>query len=1140
MEYLTYWSYTPPVLLVLFALFISPCTAEESTSFLRLNPVMHTEMINRIDLSADEEILATASDDKTVRLWDLLGGGRLYRVLRPPIGIGNEGKLFAVAMSPNGYQVATGGWTKGSYRGFGNHNIYLFNASNGEIVNRLIGLENTVLHLDYSPDSKYLAGVLSGSNGIRVWQLPNLTEVLRDMDYAGDSYWVEFSPDGKQLVSSSYDGYIRLYGHDSQKENLQLLHKETEIFKGKLPFAVRFSPDGEKIAVGFINSAYVAIVATKDLSLLYWTTPDQGGIGDLFVTAWSRDGEFLYGGGGYKKDSMLNILQWSNVGEDTIPTAWPTAWNTIMSLRTLANQRVLYVDSTPNWGILDADGKEILGHHRETVYFNKIFPDGLLVSEDAQIVQFELDTSLDQKTLNQKTPMRFSLPERRLFEVDHELEALDTPIPTSVDSTPEHLEISETQRYPIKNREVSEAPDTTTLPVVTNSAPEHLEISEIQRYLIEKGLFSGPVDNLMGPLTRTAIKKFQQAMNLPPSGKLDQPTMTALLVKKGLVNKQTKVLPPTLTAPDLEIKSWKNSAYPQLNGKPLSLQTNDTAISYAFSPLGNSLVLGTRFYLYHYDKEGQMLWQIKSPGIVWAVNVAANGKLLVAAFSDSTLRWFKLEDGSELLALYPHIDQRRWVAWTPAGIYAASVGADTLLGWHVNNRPEQAADFFPVRCLRELYYQPQTLIQVLTENSVLQTAAKDAGIAATLSEDKAVFPLKNEAIPIEDKAIPISDTPKVFPPRVLLQMPKDGDNFSNPEIELKYQLRFHGEPSPADLYLMVYGRPWRTIKATEQADSARGRITVTLPQQDVEIALIAKNVHGVSPPEVALLYWKGKKPSRPVQPVLYVLSIGISDYTDETLGDLPFAREDAAMFAAMWIQQTKYYREIKVKNLADSSYTEIMDSLAWLHQKVKPQDVVMVFFAGHSLQHQDTRKNSYFFLPANATPTSNTISTTMLIEAFSGIPSKVLLFMDTAYFNSLGVKSEELSPADIDGFANELSSPENGIIVFSSVVGTQSSQTEEGSHHGIFTTVLLEALSGKADHDGDGQLRLLEMGNYVSDRVSELTKGKQTPVLAIPETMTDFFTVGTVIKPPPLKATSMIEDKTDGSAKSESALPASE
>ncbi|NJO17433.1 MAG: hypothetical protein HC877_17325 [Thioploca sp.] len=551
-------------------------------------------------------------------------------------------------------------------------------------------------------------------------------------------------------------------------------------------------------------------------------------------------------------------------------------------------------------------------------------------------------------------------------------------------------------------------------------------------------------------------------------------------------------------------------------------------------------MLGTRFYLYHYDKEGQMLWQKKSPGIVWAVNVAANGKLLVAAFSDSTLRWFKLEDGSELLALYPHIDQRRWVAWTPAGIYAASVGADTLLGWHVNNGPEQAADFFPVRCLRELYYQPQTLIQVLTENSVPQTEANDAGIAATLSEDKAVSPSKDEAIPTEDKAIPIPDTPKIFPPRVLLQMPKDGDNFSNPEIELKYQLRFHGEPSPADLYLMVYGRPWRTIKATEQADPASGQITVTLPQQEVEIALIAKNVHGVSPPEVALLDWKGKKPSRSVQPVLYVLSIGISDYTDETLGDLPFAREDAAMFTAMWKQQTKYYRKIKVKNLADSSYTEIMDSLAWLRQEVKPQDVVMVFFAGHSLQHQDTRKNSYFFLPANATPTSNTISTTMLIEAFSGIPSKVLLFMDTAYFNLLGVKSEELSSADIDGFANELSSPENGIIVFSSVVGTQSSQTGEGGHHGIFTTVLLEALSGKADHNGDRQLSLLEIGNYVSNRVSELTQGKQTPVLAIPETMTDFFTVGTVVNSLSLKAISMTEDQADGSAKSESTLPTSE
>lgn len=1080
MEYLTYWSYTPQIMLVLLALFIFPCTAAESAAFLRLNPVMHTEIINRIDLDAAETVLATASDDKTVRLWDLLAGGRLYRVLRPPIGIGNEGKLFAVAISPDGFRLATGGWTKGGYRGFGNHNIYLFDTSNGEIVNRLIGLENVVLHLDFSPDGEYLAGVLSGNNGIRVWRRSNLTEVLRDVDYAGDSYWVEFSPDGNQLVSSSYDGYIRLYAHDSQKGNLQLWHK-AKIAEQKLPFAVRFSPDGEKIAVGFIDHARVAVLAAKDLSLLYWATPGDGGNGDLFITAWSRDGEFLYGGGGYKRDSMLNILQWPQAGKNTTPAEWPTAWNTIMSLSTLANQRVLYVESTPSWGIFDANGKEILTRRRETVYFNKNFPDGLLVSEDAQVVQFEHDT------LDQKTQMRFSLPERRLFEVHRETaEAPATPVPTAV-----------------------------------NSAAEHLEIGEAQRYLIKKKFFPGPVDNLMGSLTRIAIKKFQQAMSLPSHGQLDPPTIIALLAEETLVKKQTKVFPPTLTTPDLKIKSWKNSAYPQLNGKPLSLKKNDTAISYAVSPVGNSLVLGTRFHLYHYDKEGKMLWQKESPGIVWAVNIAANGKILVAAFSDSTLRWFKLEDGSELLALYPHADRRRWVAWTPVGVYAASVGADTLLGWHVNNKPEQAADFFPVRSLRGRYYQPQTLFQALTENSLPPIKTTGAEIAAT---------------PSEDKAVPIPDTPKVFPPRVLLQAPKDGEEFSNPEIEVKYQFRFHGEASPAELYLMVDARPWHTIKATEQADPAKGRITVTLPQRTLEIALIAKNVHGVSPPELALLNWKGK-PSPLVQPVLYVLSIGISDYTDEILGDLPFAREDTARFAAMWAQQTKYYREIKVKHLADSSHTEIMDGLAWLRQEAKPEDVVMVFFAGHSLQHEDIRENSYFFLPANATPTSNTISTTVLREAFSGMQSKVLLFMDTAYFNTLGVKSTELSPADVDGFAHELSSPENGIIVFSSAVGTQFSQTEEGGHHGLFTTALLEALNGKADHDGDGQLKLLEMGNYVSSRVSELTEGKQTPVLAVPETMVDFV-VGTVVKSPPSKATSMMEDEADGSAKSEPARQA--
>ncbi len=81
-----------------------------STQLLRIETGMHTARINGIDVDAAERFLVSASDDKTARVWDL-HDGKLLQILRPPQGDGNEGKLYAVAISPDGNTIAVGGFT---------------------------------------------------------------------------------------------------------------------------------------------------------------------------------------------------------------------------------------------------------------------------------------------------------------------------------------------------------------------------------------------------------------------------------------------------------------------------------------------------------------------------------------------------------------------------------------------------------------------------------------------------------------------------------------------------------------------------------------------------------------------------------------------------------------------------------------------------------------------------------------------------------------------------------------------------------------------------------------------------------------------------------------------------------------------
>lgn len=50
----------------------------------------------------------TASDGKTARVWEV-ASGRQLAVLRPPKDVGTEGKLYAVALSPDRAVAAVGG-----------------------------------------------------------------------------------------------------------------------------------------------------------------------------------------------------------------------------------------------------------------------------------------------------------------------------------------------------------------------------------------------------------------------------------------------------------------------------------------------------------------------------------------------------------------------------------------------------------------------------------------------------------------------------------------------------------------------------------------------------------------------------------------------------------------------------------------------------------------------------------------------------------------------------------------------------------------------------------------------------------------------------------------------------------------------
>ena len=175
----------------------------------------------------------------------------------------------------------------------------------------------------------------------------------------------------------------------------------------------------------------------------------------------------------------------------------------------------------------------------------------------------------------------------------------------------------------------------------------------------------------------------------------------------------------------LAITGWSDSSSPTLDGKPLRLDDPyERSQSLAVHPDNSLFVLGSDWSLRAFDSKGRLIWQRAATSVVWEVNLSRDGRLAIAAYDDGTIRWHRLDDGRELLALYVLADKQNWVAWTPEGFYGASAGAFGLLHWHVNRGFDAAAEAVPVNAIPGLR-RPDALALVLQE---LETA-RALGIA---------------------------------------------------------------------------------------------------------------------------------------------------------------------------------------------------------------------------------------------------------------------------------------------------------------------------------------------------------------------------------------------------------------------------
>ncbi len=219
----------------------APFTAiDPKEPILQLDPGGHLAKINDVKFTPDGRYLVSAGNDKVIRVWDL-ETGKTVRTLRGQIGAGSEGKILAIALSPDGQWLAAGGWM-GSQTDYENA-IRLYNFADGELVALLKGHNNVVLSLAFSPDSHLLVSGSADQTAI-LWDIASKQQRSTLSGHTDFIHAVAFTPDSKRVVTGSYDNTLRLWQVENG-QSIATLEGHTDKVR-----AVAISPQDGNIVSG--------------------------------------------------------------------------------------------------------------------------------------------------------------------------------------------------------------------------------------------------------------------------------------------------------------------------------------------------------------------------------------------------------------------------------------------------------------------------------------------------------------------------------------------------------------------------------------------------------------------------------------------------------------------------------------------------------------------------------------------------------------------------------------------------------------------------------------------------------------------------------------------------------------------------
>ncbi len=188
----------------------------------------HTQPVWATAISANGQVLASGSQDRTIVVWNAFTG-KLERTLK-----GHKDTVRSLAMSADGRILASGS---------GDTTIKLWNLPTGKLIGTFSGHSSPVWSVAIAPDGKTLISACEDGS-INIWNLRTGAAKTIESAHSSRIFTIALSPDGQTFATGSKDKTIKLWQLPTGKL-LRTINQHTDAVR-----TIAYSPDGRQLASG--------------------------------------------------------------------------------------------------------------------------------------------------------------------------------------------------------------------------------------------------------------------------------------------------------------------------------------------------------------------------------------------------------------------------------------------------------------------------------------------------------------------------------------------------------------------------------------------------------------------------------------------------------------------------------------------------------------------------------------------------------------------------------------------------------------------------------------------------------------------------------------------------------------------------